>query len=166
MGYCHTKISDARTFFDKEIRNVFYMKISKSRYEIHVVAVRLLALLEMSIKSYFQPENGLPDPKWSLSCSLPSQAIIIIIIIKTLQQYNKGKKTWVQQNKRTDEGQHQQCGAASTKQTQKETYKPKLGGTGGTRTDDMKRASPVRDKILFKVFPKEVQNMTTSGRKR
>ena len=71
------------------------------------------------------------------------------------------------QNKRTDEGQHQQCGAASTKQTQKETtYKQKLGGTGGTRTDDMKRASPVRVKILFKVIPKEVQNMTTSGRKR
>ena len=31
----------------------------------------------MSIRSYFQPENGLPDPKGSLSCSLPSQAIAL-----------------------------------------------------------------------------------------
>ena len=31
--------------------------------------------LEMSIRSYFQPENGLPNPKGSLSCSLPSQAV-------------------------------------------------------------------------------------------
>ena len=37
-----------------------------------------LALLEMSIRSYFQPENGLPDPKGSLSCSLPSQAIALV----------------------------------------------------------------------------------------
>ena len=55
----------------------FYMKILNSRYEIHEVAVRFLALLEMSIRSYFQPENGLPDPKGSLSCSLPSQAIAL-----------------------------------------------------------------------------------------
>ena len=40
-----------------------------------MVAVRLFVLLEMSIRSYFQPENGLPDPKGLLSCSLPSQAI-------------------------------------------------------------------------------------------
>ena len=53
------------------------MKILNSQYEIHEVAVRLLALLEMSIRSYFQPENGLPDPKESLSCSLPSQAIAL-----------------------------------------------------------------------------------------
>ena len=53
------------------------MKILNSQYEIHEVAVRLLALLEMSIRSYFQPENGLPDPKGSLSCSLPSQAIAL-----------------------------------------------------------------------------------------
>ena len=37
----------------------------------------LLALLEMSIRRYFQPENGLPHPKGSLSCSLPSQAIAL-----------------------------------------------------------------------------------------
>ena len=37
-----------------------------------------LALLEMSIRNYFQPENGLPDPKGSLSCSLPSQAIALV----------------------------------------------------------------------------------------
>ena len=34
-------------------------------------------MLEMSIRSYFQPENGLSDPKGSLSCSLPSQAIAL-----------------------------------------------------------------------------------------
>ena len=55
----------------------FYMKILNSRYEIHEAAVRLLALLEMSIRSYFQPENGLPHPKGSLSCSLPSPAIAL-----------------------------------------------------------------------------------------
>ena len=38
---------------------------------------RSLALLEMSIRNYFQPENGLPHPKGSLSCSLPSQAIAL-----------------------------------------------------------------------------------------
>ena len=38
----------------------------------------MLALLEMSIRSYLiQPKNGLPDPKGSLSCSLPSQAIAL-----------------------------------------------------------------------------------------
>ena len=31
----------------------------------------------MSIGSYFQPEDGIPDPKGSLSCSLPSQAIAL-----------------------------------------------------------------------------------------
>ena len=31
----------------------------------------------MSIGSYFQPENGIPDPKGSLSCSLLSQAIAL-----------------------------------------------------------------------------------------
>ena len=36
-----------------------------------------LALLEMSIRNYYQPENGLPHPKGSLSCSLPSQAIAL-----------------------------------------------------------------------------------------
>ena len=39
----------------------------------------------------------------------------------------------------------------------KETYKQKLGGTGGTRTDDMKRVCPFRVKILFKVIYREVR---------
>ena len=31
----------------------------------------------MSIRRYFKPKDGLPDPKGSLSCSLPSQAIAL-----------------------------------------------------------------------------------------
>ena len=70
------------------IRKLNARKFSATKYLRHeiflhekseqsVVAVRLLALLEMLIRRYFQPENGLPDPKGSLSCSLPSQAIAL-----------------------------------------------------------------------------------------
>jgi len=31
----------------------------------------------MSIRSYFKPKDGLPDPKGSLSSCLPSQAIAL-----------------------------------------------------------------------------------------
>ena len=70
------------------------MKIYNSRYEIHEVAVKLLALLEMSIKSYFQPENGLPDPKGSMSCSLPSQAIAL-----ANKEVEKLKEAWRAKNR-------------------------------------------------------------------
>ena len=33
--------------------------------------------LRMSIRKYFKPKDGLPDPKGSLSCILPSQAIAV-----------------------------------------------------------------------------------------
>ncbi len=33
--------------------------------------------VEMSIRSFFKPKDGLPDPKGSLSSSLPSKAIAL-----------------------------------------------------------------------------------------
>ena len=82
MGCCYTKIKRTKIFRQQNIYGTKFflhenLEQSVSRYEIHAVAVRLLALLEISIRSYFQPENGLPDPKGSLSCSLPSQAIAL-----------------------------------------------------------------------------------------
>ena len=33
--------------------------------------------MKISIRQFFKPKNGLPDPKGSLSASLPSQAIAL-----------------------------------------------------------------------------------------
>ena len=79
MGCCHTKIKHTTIFRQQNIYGTkcFLHENLNSRYEIHDVTIRLLALLEMLIRSCFQPENGLPYPKGLLSCSLPSQAIAL-----------------------------------------------------------------------------------------
>ena len=58
MGCCHTKIKRTKIFWQ---RNIYGTKFFL--HENFEQSRRQLALLEMSIRSYFQPENGLPDPK-------------------------------------------------------------------------------------------------------
>ena len=42
--------------------------------------------LRMSIRKYFKPKDSLPDPKGSLSCSLPSTSQAIALANKEVEK--------------------------------------------------------------------------------
>ena len=71
----YPKIKCMKFFLQRKFKTMKYLR-SENKTWFGVSC--LLSVLSMSIRRYFKPKDGLPDPKESLSCSLPSQAIALV----------------------------------------------------------------------------------------
>ena len=68
------KINSTKYFTQWKITSIFENNIAVSSLHVHTCG-RVVENMDMSIRCYFKPVNGLPDPRGQLSQSIPPAAI-------------------------------------------------------------------------------------------